>query len=279
MTTPVIELKNVSYRYMDANRDAVKNLSLTIHKGEWIAMIGSNGSGKSTTAKIINGLLVPYEGQVFVNGMELNAETVWDVRKLIGMVFQNPDNQFVGATVEDDVAFGLENIGLPREEMLVRIPQALEAVRMTEFAKHEPSRLSGGQKQRVALASVIAARPEIIILDEATAMLDPRGRREMMEAIDKLQNQYGLTVISITHDIDEASRADRIVVLNQGELYQQAKPAELFALGEEIIKLGLDVPFVEKLRAALVQRGVKVPQEYMTEEEMITWLTTSYLTK
>lgn len=279
MTTPVIELKNVSYRYMDANRDAVKNLSLTIHKGEWIAMIGSNGSGKSTTAKIINGLLVPYEGQVFVNGMELNAETVWDVRKLIGMVFQNPDNQFVGATVEDDVAFGLENIGLPREEMLVRIPQALAAVRMTEFAKHEPSRLSGGQKQRVALASVIAARPEIIILDEATAMLDPRGRREMMEAIDKLQNQYGLTVISITHDIDEASRADRIVVLNQGELYQQAKPAELFALGEEIIKLGLDVPFVEKLRAALVQRGVKVPQEYMTEEEMITWLTTSYLTK
>ena len=279
MTTPVIELKNISFRYMDADRDAVSNVSLSIQKGEWIAMIGSNGSGKSTTAKIINGLLVPYEGQVFVNGQELNAQTVWDIRKMVGMVFQNPDNQFVGATVEDDVAFGLENLGIPREEMLKRIPEALEAVRMTEYAKHEPSRLSGGQKQRVALASVIAARPEIIILDEATAMLDPRGRREMMEAIDKLQDQYGLTVISITHDIDEASRADRIIVLNQGELYQQAVPSELFALGKEIISLGLDVPFVEKLKEALESRGVDVPKEYMTEEAMITWLTTSYLTK
>lgn len=279
MIIPAIELKNISFRYMDSDQDAIQNVSLSIQKGEWIAMIGSNGSGKSTTAKLINGLLVPYEGQIIINGTPLTANSVWDIRQKVGMVFQNPDNQFVGATVEDDVAFGLENLGIPREEMLKRIPEALEAVRMRDYANHEPSRLSGGQKQRVALASVMAVRPEIIILDEATAMLDPRGRREMMEAIDQLKEKYGLTVISITHDIDEASRADRIIVLNEGKLYQQATPSELFQMGEEIIALGLDVPFVEKLKAAFVKRGVKVPEEYMTEEAMIKWLTTSYLTR
>ena len=279
MTKNIIEIKDVSFRYFEAERDALNHVTLNVRKGEWLAMIGANGSGKSTTAKVINGLLVPYEGQVKVNGLVINEETIWQVRKMVGMVFQNPDNQFVGATVEDDVAFGLENNGIPREEMLRRIPQALEEVRMLPFAKHEPSRLSGGQKQRVALASIIALRPEIVILDEATAMLDPRGRDEMIQAISRLKDEYGLTVISITHDINEASRADRIIVMKDGQPIHQGTPEEIFKMGDQLIELGLDIPFAQKLRRAMENKGVSFPETYLNEEDLVEWLITSYLTK
>ena len=279
MTENIIEVNNVSFRYYEAEKDALSNVTFIVRNGEWLAMIGANGSGKSTTAKVINGLLVPYEGQVTVNGNILSEETIWEVRKSVGMVFQNPDNQFVGATVEDDVAFGLENNGIPREEMLKRIPQALSEVRMLEFAKHEPSRLSGGQKQRVALASIIALRPDIIILDEATAMLDPKGREEMIQAIARLKEQYNLTVISITHDINEASRADRIIVMKEGQPIQQGSPEDIFEMGDQLIDLGLDVPFAQKLIHALKEAGVSVPEKYLNEEALVEWLTTSYLIK
>ena len=279
MSEAIIQLEHISFKYEGSEYYALSDINLSIYPGEWIAVIGPNGSGKSTTAKIINGLLVPNEGTVRVNGEVLNEETVWDARRLIGMVFQNPDNQFVGATVEDDVAFGLENAGIPREEMIARVHDALHQVRMTEHIRKEPARLSGGQKQRVAIASVIALRPQVIILDEATAMLDPIGRQEVMEAIDELKELYDLTVISITHDIDEASRADRVIVLKEGQVMNQGSPAEIFAYGEELINFGLDVPFSQQLKNELMHRGVNVPPGYMNEEELLQWINQSYLSK
>ena len=259
--------------------EALKDVSFTVHSGEVVGFIGPNGSGKSTTARLIDGLLVAESGQIIVDGQELTEDNVWDIRDKIGMVFQNPDNQFVGATVEDDVAFGLENQGIPREEMLVRVKDALEKVRMAEFASREPARLSGGQKQRVAIAGVVALRPDIIILDEATSMLDPEGREEVISTIKKIKEESQLTVISITHDIDEAANANRILVMRQGELVREGTPKEIFSAGPELIDLGLDLPFPEKLKSALKERGVDVPSEYMTEERMVDWLWTSVLNK
>lgn len=279
MAQPIVALNNISFQYPNNETNALSNVSLKINQGEWIAIIGPNGSGKSTLAKIINGLLVPYEGEVKINGQQLNEETVWDARRAVGMVFQNPDNQFVGATVEDDIAFGLENNGIPREEMITRIEDALKQVRITEFKEHEPARLSGGQKQRVALASVIALRPDVVILDEATAMLDPLGRKEVIAAIRDLKEKFNLTVISITHDIDEASYADRIFVMNQGQMVKHDTPANIFSIGNELVGMGLDVPFAQKLKQALIQRGVELPEEYLNEEELFEWLTKSYLIK
>ena len=198
---------------------------------------------------------------------------------MVGMVFQNPDNQFVGSTVEDDVAFGLENQGIPRDEMLVRVEDALQQVRMSDFKQREPARLSGGQKQRVAIAGVVALRPDIIILDEATSMLDPEGREEVISTIKKIKDQNNLTVLSITHDIDEAANANRILVMQEGRLVKEGSPAEIFSAGEKLIELGLDLPFPEKLKAALKERGVAVPEEYLTEEGMVDWLWTSVLNK
>lgn len=279
MSQPIVALNNISFQYPNNETDALQDVSLEISKGEWIAIIGPNGSGKSTLAKIINGLLVPYEGQVHINGELLNEETVWEARRAVGMVFQNPDNQFVGATVEDDIAFGLENNGIPREEMLLRIEDALEQVRISNFREHEPARLSGGQKQRVALASVIALRPDVVILDEATAMLDPLGRREVIAAIRELKKEFNLTVISITHDIDEASYADRIFVMNQGKIMNRDTPANIFALGDDLVTMGLDVPFAQKLKQALLERGVDMPETYLNEEALFEWLIKSYLIK
>ncbi|EOL45419.1 cobalt import ATP-binding protein CbiO [Enterococcus phoeniculicola ATCC BAA-412] len=280
MMQPIIELKNITYKYQpDDVNPALKDVSFSINKGEWIAIIGHNGSGKSTLAKTINGLLMPETGTVNVGELSLNEENVWTIRKMVGMVFQNPDNQFVGSTVEDDVAFGLENQGIPREEMVERVKAALEAVRMSEFSKKEPARLSGGQKQRVAIAGVVALRPDIIILDEATSMLDPEGRAEVISTIQKIKEESNLTVISITHDIDEAANANRIFVMRQGELVNEGTPEEIFSAGPELIKLGLDLPFPEKLKAALKERGIDVPSEYLTEEGMVDWLWTSVLKK
>ncbi|OQO45341.1 energy-coupling factor transporter ATPase [Enterococcus hirae] len=277
---PIIELGKINYKYQpDDPRPALKNISFTIKQGEWIAIIGHNGSGKSTLAKTINGLLLPESGIVKVGNQTLNEENIWSIRRMVGMVFQNPDNQFVGSTVEDDVAFGLENQGIPREEMVIRVQDALEKVRMIDFAKREPARLSGGQKQRVAIAGVVALRPDIIILDEATSMLDPEGREEVISTIKKIKDESNLTVISITHDIDEAANANRILVMKQGELVNEGTPEQIFSAGPELINLGLDLPFPEKLKSALKQRGIDVPSEYMTEERMVEWLWTSVLKK
>jgi energy-coupling factor transport system ATP-binding protein len=276
---PIIELDGITVRYTEEDRPALNKVSLSIEQGEWVALIGHNGSGKSTLAKTINGLILPQEGSVAVGDMLLNEENIWNIRKMVGMVFQNPDNQFVGSTVEDDVAFGLENQGIPREEMVVRVKDALEQVRMSEFATREPARLSGGQKQRVAIAGVVALRPDIIILDEATSMLDPEGREEVISTIKKIKEENNLTVLSITHDIDEAANANRVMVMRQGELVREGTPAEIFSAGPELIELGLDLPFPEKLKAALKQRGVSVPEAYLTEEGMVDWLWTSVLKK
>ena len=244
-----------------------------------MAIIGPNGSGKSTLAKIMNGLLVPAAGQVTIKDLTIDEETVWEARRSVGMVFQNPDNQFVGSTVEDDVAFGLENNGVPRQEMITRIEEALAEVRMSEFKDKEPARLSGGQKQRVALASILALRPDIIILDEATSMLDPNGRQEVIAAIRKIKERFNLTVISITHDLDEASLADRILMMQGGRLVQDKKPEEIFLMGEQLVEQGLDVPFSQKLKDALAARGLDVPDNYLDEEALLTWITPLYSTK
>lgn len=276
---PIIELNAITVRYTEEDRPALKNVSLSIEQGEWVALIGHNGSGKSTLAKTINGLILPQEGSVAVGDMLLNEENIWNIRKMVGMVFQNPDNQFVGSTVEDDVAFGLENQGIPRDEMVIRVKNALEQVRMEEFATREPARLSGGQKQRVGIAGVVALRPDIIILDEATSMLDPEGREEVISTIKKIKEENNLTVLSITHDIDEAANANRVMVMRQGKLVREGTPAEIFSAGPELIELGLDLPFPEKLKAALKQRGISVPAAYLTEEGMVDWLWTSVLKK
>ena len=279
MAASVVKLSHIDFRYYGSEVNSLTDVSLEIKEGEWVAIIGPNGSGKSTLAKIMNGLLVPAAGQVTIKDLTIDEETVWEARRSVGMVFQNPDNQFVGSTVEDDVAFGLENNGVPRQEMITRIEEALAEVRMSEFKDKEPARLSGGQKQRVALASILALRPDIIILDEATSMLDPNGRQEVIAAIRKIKERFNLTVISITHDLDEASLADRILMMQGGRLVQDKKPEEIFLMGEQLVEQGLDVPFSQKLKDALAARGLDVSDNYLDEEALLTWITPLYSTK
>ena len=279
MAASVVKLSHIDFRYYGSEVNSLTDVSLEIKEGEWVAIIGPNGSGKSTLAKIMNGLLVPAAGQVTIKDLTIDEETVWEARRSVGMVCQNPDNQFVGSTVEDDVAFGLENNGVPRQEMISRIEEALAEVRMSEFKDKEPARLSGGQKQRVALASILALRPDIIILDEATSMLDPNGRQEVIAAIRKIKERFNLTVISITHDLDEASLADRILMMQGGRLVQDKKPEEIFLMGEQLVEQGLDVPFSQKLKDALAARGLDVPDNYLDEEALLTWITPLYSTK
>ncbi|MCF1685436.1 energy-coupling factor ABC transporter ATP-binding protein [Tetragenococcus halophilus] len=277
---PIISLKNITFRYqVDQVQPALQDLSLAVNKGEWVAIIGHNGSGKSTLAKTINGLLLPETGNISVGQLQLNEENIWTIRKMVGMVFQNPDNQFVGATVEDDVAFGMENQGIPREKMVPRVKEALEQVKLTDFAAKEPARLSGGQKQRVAIAGILALRPDIIILDEATSMLDPEGRQEVISILKEVKEKYQLTVLSITHDIDEAANANRILVMREGQLMDEGTPAQIFSQGPNLIEKGLDLPFPERLKQSLKDRGVAVPEKYLTEEGMVDWLWTSFLNK
>lgn len=279
MKHPLIELSNISFNYYGQETQALNDVSLKIYPGEWVALIGHNGSGKSTLAKTINGLIYPSSGTITVKDEQVTEENIWDIRKMIGMVFQNPDNQFVGSTVEDDVAFGLENQGVPREDMIKRVHEALERVRMSDFLNKEPARLSGGQKQRVAIAGVIALRPDVIILDEATSMLDPQGRQDVISTIKQLKDETNLTVISITHDIDEAAFANRVLVMKQGEIVEEGTPEEIFSQGESLIDMGLDVPFPEKLKATLREQGIDVPTDYLTKEGMVDWLWTSGLNK
>lgn len=272
----LVSIQDVSFSYDGQNAPALNNVSFDIFEGEWLAIVGHNGSGKSTLAKLLNGLQFPQEGSISVDGITLSEDTVWDIRKNVGMVFQNPDNQFVGTTVQDDVAFGLENHGVPRELMVERVQNSLEKVKMGTFLNQEPHHLSGGQKQRVAIAGVLALQPSIIILDEATSMLDPRGRAEVIETVRELKSRENITVISITHDLEEAAKADRILVMNKGKLYREGTPEEIFQMDEELINLGLDIPFPVKMSKIMREKGIGLSKSYLTEEELVTELWTSH---
>ncbi len=275
----MIEIKNLKFKYnQDQTSYTLNDVSFHVKHGEWLSIVGHNGSGKSTTARLIGGLLVADSGQIIVDGQELTEETVWDIRDKIGMVFQNTDNQFVGATVEDDVAFGLENKGLPYKEMVSRVQEALSFVGMMDFKDREPARLSGGQKQRVAIAGIIAMRPSILILDEATSMLDPEGRQELIQYIEDIRQQYGMTVLSITHDLDEVAMSNRVLVLKQGKVESISSPRELFSRGSELVDLGLDIPFSALLTQKLKNQGLIDCEGYLTEKELVEQLW-EYLSK
>lgn len=279
MKKSLVSIEHVHFKYDGQEEYALKDVSFQIYDGEWLAIVGHNGSGKSTLAKLLNGLQYPENGRIQIGDLELTEETVWDTRKLVGMVFQNPDNQFVGTTVQDDVAFGLENNGIPREVMVERVESSLKQVQMDAFIQQEPHQLSGGQKQRVAIASVIALRPRIIVLDEATSMLDPRGREEVLNVIRELKDAHDMTVISITHDLEEAAKADRMIVLNRGELYREGTPEEIFQMDEELVKLGLDIPFPVKMSKMLREKGIPVSKSYLSEEALVAQLWTSHSSK
>lgn len=264
----IIEVKNLSFRYKE-NQEYydVKDITFHVKRGEWLSIVGHNGSGKSTTVRLIDGLLEAESGEIVIDGQRLTEENVWNIRRQIGMVFQNPDNQFVGATVEDDVAFGLENQGLSRQEMKKRVEEALDLVGMLDFKKREPARLSGGQKQRVAIAGVVALRPAILILDEATSMLDPEGRRELIETVKGIRKDYDMTVISITHDLEEVAMSDRVLVMKKGEIESTSSPRELFSRND-LDQIGLDDPFSNQLKHSLSQNGYDLPENYLTESEL-----------
>ncbi|VLM70769.1 ABCtransporter ATP-binding protein cobalt transport [Streptococcus pneumoniae] len=264
----IIDVKNLSFRYKEnQNYYDVKDITFHVKRGEWLSIAGHNGSGKSTTVRLIDGLLEAESGEIVIDGQCLTEENVWNIRRKIGMVFQNPDNQFVGATVEDDVAFGLENQGLSRQEMKKRVEEALALVGMLDFKKREPARLSGGQKQRVAIAGVVALRPAILILDEATSMLDPEGRRELIGTVKGIRKDYDMTVISITHDLEEVAMSDRVLVMKKGEIESTSSPRELFSRND-LEQIGLDDPFANQLKKSLSHNGYNLPENYLTESEL-----------
>ena len=264
----IIDVKNLSFRYKESQEYYdVKDITFHVKRGEWLSIVGHNGSGKSTTVRLIDGLLEAESGEIVIDGQRLTEENIWNIRRQIGMVFQNPDNQFVGATVEDDVAFGLENQGLSRQEMQKRVEEALDLVGVLDFKKREPARLSGGQKQRVAIAGVVALRPAILILDEATSMLDPEGRRELIETVKGIRKDYDMTVISITHDLEEVAMSDRVLVMKKGEIESTSSPRELFSRND-LDQIGLDDPFANQLKHSLSQNGYDLPENYLTESEL-----------
>ena len=264
----IIDVKNLSFRYKESQEYYdVKGITFHVKRGEWLSIVGHNGSGKSTTVRLIDGLLEAESGEIVIDGQRLTEGNVWSIRRQIGMVFQNPDNQFVGATVEDDVAFGLENQGLSRQEMKKRVEEALALVGMLDFKKREPARLSGGQKQRVAIAGVVALRPAILILDEATSMLDPEGRRELIGTVKGIRKDYDMTVISITHDLEEVAMSDRVLVMKKGEIESTSSPRELFSRND-LDQIGLDDPFANQLKKSLSQNGYDLPENYLTESEL-----------
>ena len=268
----LITIENAHFSYPAADENAkpvevLKGISLEFEHGELVAVLGHNGSGKSTLAKLLNAVLLPTEGKVTVTGIDTKEEDkLLEIRQHVGMVFQNPDNQIVATTVEEDVAFGLENIGVPSAEMRVRVDQALQAVGMYEYREHAPHQLSGGQKQRVAIAGIIAMRPDCIVLDEPTAMLDPQGRKEVMRTIRLLNRDYGITVILITHEMDEAAQCDRVIVVDHGEGRMDAKPEKVFSHVQKMRAIGLDVPQPTELCDLLRQAGYDLDPEIMTPE-------------
>lgn len=268
----LIKIEDLRYAYEPEEGKetvyAIDGLDLEIHKGEFVAIVGRNGSGKSTLALNMNALLLPTEGKVYVDGMDTADEScIWEIRKRVGMVFQDPDNQLVSSIIEDDVAFGPENLGIPSDEIRKRVDEALKAVEMYDYRKKGPHLLSGGQKQRVAIAGVIAMRTECIVFDEATAMLDPLGRKEIMSIIKKLHSE-GHAIVLITHFMEEAAQADKIVVMSEGKKVEEGTPAEIFDNKEELEKLYLEVPFAVRLAAALRERGFDIPADVVTEDQL-----------
>lgn len=278
MDSNIVEVKNVSFVYKSNSEDrpnvtALQDVDLSIRKGEFLAVLGRNGSGKSTLAKLMNALLLPASGTVVVNGFNtLNDELLWDIRSSTGMVFQNPDNQIVGTVVEEDVAFGPENLGIPPDEIRARVDEALAIIDMTEFKEHAPHLLSGGQKQRVAIAGILAMKPKCIVLDEATAMLDPIGRKEVMRILRKLNTEEGITIVHITHHMDEAGKADRILVVDEGRRVMLGTPKEIFRDVEKIKGMGLDVPQVTELMYELNKEGFEFPLDILTVDDAVQFL-------
>ncbi|KGF10993.1 MAG: energy-coupling factor transporter ATPase [Negativicoccus succinicivorans] len=268
----MFDIHHMAHAYVDEEGNtgyAIRDVSVQIKRGEFVAVIGTNGSGKSTFAKHLNALLLPTEGDVLVDGISVRDEArVWDIRSRVGMVFQNPDNQIVAAVVEEDVAFGPENLGVPREQLQERVDAALAAVDMTAYRKHAPHMLSGGQKQRVAIAGVLAMQPECIVLDEPTAMLDPRGREEVMHTVQALHDKRGMTVVYITHFMEEAAQADRILVMIKGELVMDGTPREVFADVDRLKELGLDVPVASEVAHDLRAAGLPLREDIITDEEL-----------
>lgn len=272
----IITIENLTFEYTRGEESdpvkAIDNISLEIERGSFTAIIGKNGSGKSTLAKNLNGLLLPTEGEVYVNGYDTrDDDNIWNVRQTAGMVFQNPDNQLVSAIVEDDVAFGPENLGVDPAEIRRRVDKALEDVNMGQYKKKAPHLLSGGQKQRIAIAGVVAMKPKCIIFDEPTAMLDPKGRGEIMSIIDELHKE-GITVILITHFMDEAVRADRVIIMNEGRILLDGTPRQVFRQEELIRSANLDVPLMVEMGAKLRERGIDVPADIITEEKMVEFI-------
>lgn len=269
---PLIKLDNVYYSYADQQEEqwALKDINLEIEPGEFVAVVGHNGSGKSTLAKLLNGLLLPTRGKVAVNGkFTSDQDDLWEIRQQLGMVFQNPDNQLVANIVEEDVAFGPENLGLPSQKIKERVAEALQMVRMDDFARHAPHKLSGGQKQRVAIAGIIAMRPDCLVLDEPTAMLDPVGREEVIETVRYLNREEDLTVVYITHFMEEAIEADRILVFSEGEIGLSGSPAEIFSKVDEIKQFSLDVPQVTELAYKLKNSGLEIKSDIFTVDRLV----------
>ena len=269
LTQPVISIKNIHFNYQDQDtREALSDVSLDVYEGEWLAIIGHNGSGKSTLAKMMNGLLEASSGEIYIDGQLLTEDTVYEARRKVGMVFQNPDNQIVAAIVEEDVAFGPENLGVPAPEIRQRVDAALASVNMSEYALHGPHLLSGGQKQRIAIAGVLAMKPKCIILDEPTAMLDPKGRKEVMDTVYRLNKEEGITIVFITHFMEEAALADRIIVMKQGEVIDEGAPKEVFMNVDTLKGLGLDVPVPSEIAVRLQDKGIAMPSGITTNEEL-----------
>lgn len=276
----MVKAKDLTYEYVrvletdhgtvEEKVAALKNVNIEINKGDFVAVLGHNGSGKSTFAKHINALVQPTGGTLWVDDMDTkNDELVWEIRQTAGMVFQNPDNQLVATVVEEDIAFGPENMGVEPKEIRKRVDEALATVRMSEYATHTPSKLSGGQKQRIAIAGVLAMKPQCIVLDEPTAMLDPVGRRDVMETIERLNREEGITMILITHYMDEAVWADKVFVIDDGDLVMQGTPKEIFSQVETLQEYGLDVPQVTEVAYLLRKEGVDLPADILTIEEMV----------
>ncbi|MBQ0099129.1 MAG: energy-coupling factor transporter ATPase [Firmicutes bacterium] len=265
----IIKAENLTFAYNE-RKDVIKNVSLSINSGEYIAIVGKNGSGKSTFAKLFNGLLIPKSGKITAFGFSSNKkEDLFEIRKRVGVVFQNPDNQLVASIVEDDIAFGPENLGVTREEIKERIDFALSSVNMAEFKKCSTERLSGGQKQRIAIAGVLALKPQVLILDESTSMLDPIGRKEVLNVVKKLNREQGTTVIAITHYMDEVVDSDRVIVLDEGEVVLDGTPNEIFSKKEVINKLGLELPFVTEIANKLTENGIEIDGEVLTEDGLV----------
>lgn len=266
----MIELKNVKFKYDQEDENYVlKGINLKIREGELISILGKNGSGKSTLAKLLNAQILPNEGHVIINGLDTKSTDIWDIRNKVGMVFQNPDNQIVATVVEEDVAFGPENLGIPNPELRQRVDNALETVGMLSFSKHAPHMLSGGQKQRVAIAGVLAMNPDIIVFDEPTAMLDPNGRKEVISHAIKLNKEDKKTIINITHFMNEAVLSDRVIVMNEGEIVLDGTPREVFSRVDLIKKYGLDVPQVTELAFLLKANGIDIKDNILSIEELV----------